>query len=79
MLFRRVVVRLAAKSLANNPPSSLASVEKSMAMGCIEVCTSAAQSLLDAIFPHIGTRLVPPAWFTIFREETTLLKDSEDH
>ncbi|RDL36234.1 uncharacterized protein BP5553_06846 [Venustampulla echinocandica] len=66
LLFRRAVVQLAAKSFVQGPVTTVATLEQIVALGCVEICTSAAQELLDALQPHIGTLFVPPAWFTVF-------------
>lgn len=66
LLFRRLLVQLAARHSQRAAPPSRSTLQESLTRSCIEICTTAAQDLVEIIEPYIGTWLVPPAWFTVF-------------
>ncbi|ETS76295.1 hypothetical protein PFICI_11682 [Pestalotiopsis fici W106-1] len=71
LLFRRVVVRMAAASVLQRPAPSGAEIQQVVTFTCIDKCIAAAQGLLDLIRCNLGTWFLPPTWYTVFVIYTT--------
>lgn len=64
---------MAAESFVQPQKSTATRLEQTLGLGCVDTCRLAAQELLEVIHPHIGTWLLPPAWYTVFGMFTRII------